>query len=103
MRRREFLKGTTAAAAATLLPLAWAQQTPTGSKRREFEVSSSHYAWEIHDEGIETIFDNVQQMAAVNSVYLISPMHPEKRPLTADAFPHNPVRKTWMAEDSRVY
>jgi hypothetical protein len=42
-------------------------------------------------------------MAAVNSVYLIALMHYEKRPLTSPVFPHNPVRKTWQAEDSRVY
>jgi hypothetical protein len=42
-------------------------------------------------------------MSAVTSVYLIGLMHPEKRPLTSDAFPHNPVRKTWMAEDARAY
>lgn len=105
LRRREFLKGAAAAAAATLLPLPLiaAGPTPRAAGRREFEVSASLYAWDLHDEGIETILDNVQQMAAVNSVYLISPMHPEKRPLTSDAFPHNPVRKTWMAEDSRIY
>lgn len=105
MRRREFLKGTAVAAAATLLPLPLtvAEPVPRAAGRREFEVSASLYAWDLHDEGIETILDNLQQMAAVNSIYLISPMHPEKRPLTSDAFPHNPVRKTWMAEDSRIY
>jgi hypothetical protein len=68
-----------------------------------FEVSASLYAWELHDEGIETILDNLQEMAAVNSVYLIALMHYEKRPLTSPIFPHNPVRKTWQAEDSRIY
>lgn len=68
-----------------------------------FEVSASLYAWELHDEGVEIILDRLQQMAAVNSVYLIALMHYEKRPLTSDAFPHNPIRKTWQAEDSRVY
>jgi hypothetical protein len=39
----------------------------------------------------------------VNSVYLISIMHYEKRPFTSPTFPHNPVRATWQAEDSRCY
>jgi len=30
-------------------------------------------------------------------------MHPEKRPATTAVFPHNPVRQTWTAEDTRVY
>jgi len=68
-----------------------------------FEVSASLYAWDLHDEGIEKILDNLQGMAAVNSVYLIALMHYELRPLTSPAYPHNPVRKTWQAEDSRVY
>ena len=68
-----------------------------------FEISASLYAWDLHDEGIEKILDNLQQMAAVNSVYLIALMHKEKRPFTSDAFPHNPMRKTWNAEDARVY
>lgn len=71
--------------------------------RPAFEVSASLYAWDLHDEGIEPILDNLQQMAAVNSVYLVALMHKEKRPFTSDAFPHNPVRKTWQAEDARVY
>ena len=42
-------------------------------------------------------------MAAVNSVYLVGLMHYERRPLTSPEFTHNPVRKMWQAEDSRVY
>ena len=73
------------------------------SSARPFEVTASLYAWELHDEGIEKILDNLQSMAEVNSVYLISIMHYEKRPFTSPTFPHNPVRKTWQAEDSRCY
>src|ERR1039458_8538357 len=89
--RRFFLQfaGMTAAAAA--------------APRPAFEVSASLYAWDLHDEGIEKILDNLQQMAAVNSVYLIALMHYERRPLTSPEFTHNPVRKMWQAEDSRVY
>jgi hypothetical protein len=68
-----------------------------------FEVVASLYAWELHDEGVEHVLDNLQTMASVNSVYLISIMHYEKRPFTSPAFPHNPIRKTWQAEDSRCY
>jgi hypothetical protein len=68
-----------------------------------FEVSGSTYAWEVHDEGIEGVLDNMQQMAGVNSVYLIALMHHEARPHRGTRVPHNPVRRTWMAEDSRVY
>jgi hypothetical protein len=61
------------------------------------------YAWDLHDEGIERVLDNLQQMAAVTNVYILGLMHPEKRPATTAVFPHNPVRQTWTAEDSRVY
>ena len=70
---------------------------------RPFEVSASLYPWDLHDEGIEHILDNLQQMAQVNSVYLLGIMHYEIRPLTSPSYPHNPVRKTWQAEDSRAY
>src|SRR5271157_5491092 len=90
--RRSFLRlaGMTAAAAAA-------------APRPAFEVSASLYAWDLHDEGIEKILDNLQQMAAVDSVYLIALMHYERRPLTSAEFPHNPVRKMFQAEDSRAY
>ena len=91
----------TVAGAATYAGLAKAAhaRAPT----RPFEVAASLYAWELHDEGVEHVLDNLQSMASVNSVYLISIMHYEKRPLTSPEFPHNPVRKTWQAEDSRCY
>lgn len=98
LNRRDFLTlaGTTLAGA-TLLPRARAAEKP------RFEVAASVYAWELHDEGVERVLDNLQQMAAVNSVYLIGIMHPEDRPFGGDVFPHNPVRKTWRAEDARCY
>ena len=73
------------------------------SGTRPFEVAASLYAWELHDEGVERVLDNLQSMSQVNSVYLISIMHYEKRPFTSPTFPHNPVRQTWQAEDSRCY
>ena len=67
------------------------------------EISGSLYAWDLADEGIERILDNLQEMTDCNSVYLISLMHHEKRPLTDYFYPHNPVRKTYFPEDSRAY
>jgi len=68
-----------------------------------FEVDGSTYAWEVHDEGIDHILDNMTSMAGINTVYLIALMHQERRPFTSKHFPHNPVRAEWMAEDSCVY
>lgn len=68
----------------------------------EFEVDTQLRPWTIHDEGIETIMDNVQSMAGVNNIYLIVVMHEEMRPFQAPKFPHNPVRDRFKAEDSRV-
>jgi len=67
------------------------------------EISASLYAWDLADEGIERILGNLQEMTRCNSVYLIALMHHEKRPLTDFFYPHNPVRKTYCPEDSRVY
>jgi len=70
---------------------------------RRFEVDGSTYPWEVHDEGIETILDNMTSLAGINTVYLICLMHHEGRPLTSKQFPHNPVRARWNTEDSCVY
>jgi len=67
------------------------------------EVSASLYPWDLVDEGTERILDNLQEMTGCNSTYLIALMHHEKRPLTDYFYPHNPVRKTYFAEDSRAY
>ena len=96
--RRAFVEAAAGAAATCL-----GARTAAASARFPFEVSASLYAWDLHDEGIERILDNVQGMARVNSVYLVALMHHERRPLTSESFPHNPVRPMWMAEDSRAY
>jgi len=102
--RRGFLTATALTAASLAVPRRLdAVESSVTRPPPPFEVSASLYAWELHDEGIEKILDNLQEMAAVNSVYLIALMHFEKRPLTSPVFPHNPVRKTWQAEDSRIY
>jgi hypothetical protein len=105
--RREFLRNSSLAlASAGLLPRALAQASPqkrVPPRALSFEVTASLYPWDLHDEGVEPVLDNLQSMASVNSVYLVALMHHEKRPLTSPTFPHNPVRQTWMAEDSRCY
>jgi hypothetical protein len=68
-----------------------------------FEVDGSTYAWEVHDEGIKLILDNMTSMAGINSVYMIAVMHKEHRPYQSPEFLHNPVRTFWDAEDSRAY
>ncbi len=76
-----------------------------GKKPQVFsEVAASLYPWDIHDEGIENILDNLQEMSSVNSVYLLALMHKApQRPLFQDTFPHNPVRDKYHPEDSRIY
>jgi hypothetical protein len=99
LSRRDFVKFAGAAAAASL----FSPRLRASVARPPFEVSASLYAWDLHDEGVERILDNLQEMAAVNSVYLIGVMHPERRPLGGGFFSHNPVRTTWTAEDARCY
>jgi hypothetical protein len=109
--RRRFLAGTAAALALSGFhnPRSQADDAPpttipSGSPVIPgFEVGISVYAWDLHDEGIDRVLDHLQQMAAVTNVYILGLMHPEKRPATTAVFPHNPVRQTWTAEDSRVY
>ena len=96
--RRAFVEAAAGAAATCL-----GARTAAASARFPFEVSASLYAWDLHDEGIEKILDHLQQMSAVDPVYLVALMHYERRPLTSPEFPHNPVRKMWQAEDSRAY
>jgi hypothetical protein len=67
------------------------------------EIAASLYPWDIADEGVERILDNLEEMTGCNSTYLIAVMHHEKRPLTDYFYPHNPVRKTYCPEDSRAY
>ncbi len=121
--RREFIKISAKSALVASMPLVfndvkgknpdakWNSSKESMPVRKlDFEVTSSLYAWEVHDEGIEQILDNLS-IAGINSVYLITPMHPERRPFIGGFpngrqeyfFPHNPARKEWVAEDSRIY
>ncbi len=67
------------------------------------EVAASLYAWDLADEGIETIADNLQEHSNVNCMYLVGVMHYEKRPLTSLFYTHNSARKYYLPENSRVY
>jgi hypothetical protein len=67
------------------------------------ELTTGIYPWDIHDEGMENILDNLQNHAGNNAAYMLALMHHEKRPLHTNYYPHNPVRKRYLAEDSRVY
>jgi hypothetical protein len=112
VNRRKFVQ---AAGAAALGGSSWlrAQSAPTAKTQsaapiptsvpwKKFEVEAALYAWDLHDEGVDRVLDNVQQMAGVNSVYIIGLMHPERRPETSTTYPHNPMRPFWMAEDARA-
>ncbi|HVS51973.1 MAG TPA: twin-arginine translocation signal domain-containing protein [Opitutaceae bacterium] len=99
LSRRDFVRLAGAATAALALP----RRLGATALLKPFEVSASTYAWELHDEGVAAALDNMQRLAAVNSVYLVGVMHPERRPFRDGDFPHNPVRKTWQAEDARCY
>ena len=108
--RRSFLKLSGLAAGSLAIPWrALGQNTkPLGNKpanrpNRPFEVDGSTYAWEVHDEGIDALLDNMTSLAGINAVYLVALMHHEHRPFTSKQFPHNPVRTEWMAEDSCIY
>lgn len=67
------------------------------------EIAASLYPWDLHDEGVETCIRNLIEQVGVNSVYLVGIMHKEKRPLRGLYYPHNPKRKFYLPEDSRVY
>jgi len=75
----------------------------------DFEVSASLYPWDVHDEGIDLMLDNLTTMSGVNSVYLIAVMHQEHRPFLGPKgtgpwlYIHNPARTEWNIEDSRAY
>jgi hypothetical protein len=82
-------------------------QTSTGQVWKpdytsEFEVGTQIRPWTIVDEGMPYILDNMQSMIGVNNLYMVVVMHQEHRPFHAPEFPHNPVRDTFDAEDSRV-
>jgi hypothetical protein len=72
----------------------------------DFEVSASLYAWDVHDEGINLMLDNLTSMSGVNSVYLIAVMHQVHRPYLGPrgtgpwVYIHNPARAEWNAPEN---
>jgi len=70
----------------------------------EFEATCGIYSQDLADEGVKTVFDNLQKRARLNAVYIMAFSHgPEKRPYYQDVYPHNPKRKTFVIEDCVVY
>ncbi len=67
------------------------------------EIAASLYPWDLADEGMEHIADELIERCKVNSLYLVGIMHYEKRPLTSLFYTHNSVRKFYLPENSRVY
>ncbi len=108
--RRSFLKLAGCAGVAFVLPgslpgqgAQTSAETTATRPARPFEVDGTLYPWDVHDEGIETILDNMTSLAGINTVYLICLMHHEGRPLTSKQYPHNPARARWDTEDSCAY
>ena len=67
------------------------------------EIAASLYPWDLADEGMPHIADELINRCKVNSLYLVGVMHFEKRPLTSLFYTHNKVRKYYLPENSRVY
>jgi len=66
------------------------------------EISASVFPWDLADEGLEQVLDNLQGMAGANSVYMCN-LSEKTRPFRGGEYPHNPVRKSYTCEDSRIY
>ena len=67
------------------------------------EIAASLYPWDLADEGMGNIADELMNRCRVNSLYLVGVMHFEKRPLTSLFYTHNAKRKFYLPENSRVY
>ena len=67
------------------------------------EITTGVYPWDLADEGVDAVCRNLKQEAGCTAAYLIALMHLEKRPYRDHYYPHNPVRKRYIAEDSRAY
>lgn len=96
--------------ASSLFPVLKAQaaslpQTPNLQQplAKDFEIAASLYPWDLADEGVVQVLDNLQEKSACNSVYLIAMMHNEKRPKGELYFPHNPNRRFYIPEHGCAY
>lgn len=67
------------------------------------EISASLYPWDLADEGIASIADELEKRCQANCLYLVGLMHFEKRPMTSLFYTHNPNRKYYVPENSRAY
>lgn len=56
------------------------------------------FATDLHDEGIETVLDNVQHRGGMQGLTLACSYHHAR-----DVFPHNPVRKIRFLEGGAVF
>ncbi len=109
--RRRFLAGTAAALALSGCadPQARLDNGPSASRpdagdrsaKARFEVGISVYAWDLHDEGMERVLDNLQ-MAAVNNIYVLGLMQsgksgPRRRPSSSAQIraPTGSARRGW--------
>ncbi len=95
--RRNFISTLGLAGMAAPLPLARAKNPGTAP-----EISASVFPWDLADEGLEQVLDNLQGMAGANSVYMCN-LSEQIRPFRGGDYPHNPVRKSYTCEDCRVY
>jgi hypothetical protein len=62
------------------------------------ETSMLAFASDLHDEGVGTVLDNVQNRAGVNGLTMAVAYHDAR-----DVFPHNPVRKVCYLEGGAVF
>jgi hypothetical protein len=97
--RRKFI-GTTLIGASGLASAGFL--TKCTSKAQMPEISASVFPWDLADEGMEKVLDNLQGLAGVNSVYLCN-LSEEVRPFRGGTYTHNPVRKSYKAENSHIY
>ncbi|EDM27034.1 hypothetical protein LNTAR_07314 [Lentisphaera araneosa HTCC2155] len=66
------------------------------------EISASVFPWDLADEGIENVLDNLQGRAGANSIYMCN-LSQSIRPFRGGEYTHNPVRKSYTCEDCHIY
>jgi hypothetical protein len=62
------------------------------------DTSTFAFATDLHDEGIETVLDNVQYRAGLGGLTVAAVYHEAR-----DLFPHNPVRRLRFLEGGVTY
>ena len=99
LNRRQFLGNAAIGTAGLALGGLW--KACTGGNAPP-EISASVFPWDLADEGLNHVLDNLQELAGVNSVYMCN-LSEKIRPFRGGEYTHNPVRKTYTCEDSRIY